>query len=265
MQSKASDLIYWAWLWTSHGSSACLFHKLINQVFFGKVNGEVSVDGGKIFLRIHQCRTHGSMRVRTVLLPVHRTCCEPRSTGHQRTLQWPARAASPQPVQIFRKIYSETARNKFYCHSLTNQSLNIIPSSIFTHQLLGWAGRWALFYFPLDRGFSEEAQTTLPPPAFPGDHLEVPETEGSSKAHQHVPGLPRGLPLAQDTSTGGSVGCQNTDYHLSHVYLWSYSVNVTYKVSVLLTGGSLSRAGLMDGQPSKRRKRTVRTAERREE
>lgn len=97
--------------------------------------------------------------------------------------------------------------NKFYSHSLTNHNLHTSITQT------GW--EVSIVYFPVDRGFSEEAQTTLPPPAFPGDNLNAPEIDGSSKAPQHVPGLPRGLPLAQDTSAGGSVGRQNTDYHLS--------------------------------------------------
>lgn len=44
-----------------------------------------------------------------VFLPVHRTCCEPRSTGHQTTPRSPARAAAPQPAQICKRNYSETA------------------------------------------------------------------------------------------------------------------------------------------------------------
>lgn len=40
--------------------------------------------------------------VLTTILPVHRTCCEPRNIGHQMTPPSPGHVASPQPKQRVR-------------------------------------------------------------------------------------------------------------------------------------------------------------------
>lgn len=57
----------------------------------------------------------------------------------------------------------------------------VISQNCLTFSLTGWelsAISWVLFYSHLLWGFSEPAQITLWPPAFPGDHLGCPEIDG---------------------------------------------------------------------------------------
>lgn len=94
------------WVGCVHGSQT---HQLQIKSFLYQSQWRWEWGSNTIFLRIHQCRADRSTWAITVFLPVHRTCCEPRSTGHQTTPRSPARTASPPPAQRFKRNYFETA------------------------------------------------------------------------------------------------------------------------------------------------------------
>lgn len=117
-----------------------------------------------------------------VFLPVHRTCCEPRSTGHQRTPRSPAPAAAPQPAHRFKQSHSN--------YNPTSRSTTD-ASKLSSHPIIDMSKAWfiscdrlkvafqSIVFFSAQGGFSEEARITRPPPAFPGYHPGVPEVDGS--------------------------------------------------------------------------------------
>lgn len=114
----------------------------MNKPWFGCVRGskthQLQINRELILSKFMVCVCGcGHQREWYVFLPVHRTCCEPRSTGHQTTPRSPARAAAPQPAQTFKHNDSESAPKQvdrprtlvhtFKCH-IINQDFHIIPS-----------------------------------------------------------------------------------------------------------------------------------------
>lgn len=243
MQSKASDLIYWAWIGTSRGLAACAVQKLISCR-----STESSFCQS---LRWSGC---GHQREWYVFLPVHRTCCEPRSTGHQTTPQSPARAAAPQPAQTFKHNYSETAPKQvdrpqmrvhmFKCQ-LINQDFHIIPSDDLyqgSHVLYsdGLGAEYCFILLCCLCSCWQGSVRGLRPQDLPASSSSFPwGSPGRSRQMKATrpaawPWSALGSPPAQNISTGTLLGCQNTctGTHFSHLYLWSYSFNQLYLYNV---------------------------------